>query len=62
MARPAELRLTTDAGESVVEVADTGEEQTVTLPPGLTSQVTISTTVPADAPDAPAFALAEVPR
>ncbi|MGY1753610.1 alpha-(1-_3)-arabinofuranosyltransferase domain-containing protein [Blastococcus sp. SYSU D01042] len=60
LARPAELRLTTDAGEVVVPVADTGEEQTVTLPPGLTSQVTISTTVPPDAPDAPAFALAEV--
>ncbi len=60
LSRPTELRLTTDAGEAVVPVADTGEEQALPLPPGLTSQVTISSTVPADAPDAPVVALAEV--
>lgn len=58
--RPSELRITTDAGEAVVPVADTGEEQVLDLPPGLTSQITISSTVPGDAEDAPAFALADV--
>jgi arabinofuranan 3-O-arabinosyltransferase len=57
--RPDELRITTDAGEIVVPVADTGEEQDVRLPEGYTSQVTISS-VGADGSDAPAFSLAEV--
>ncbi len=60
LARPEELRIATDAGEVVVPVADTGEEQTLTLPAGLTSQLTIRSTVPADSPDAPVFALADV--
>ena len=37
MARPTELRLTTDAGSVIVPVADTGEEQVLALPPGYTS-------------------------
>ena len=57
--RPAELRVTTDSGEIVVPVADTGEEQDVPLPEGYTSQVTISA-VAADGSDAAAFSLAEV--
>ncbi len=57
--RPAELRITTDAGEIVVPVADTGEEQELPLPEGYTSQVTISP-VAADGADAPTFSLAEV--
>ncbi|TKJ24807.1 alpha-(1-_3)-arabinofuranosyltransferase [Blastococcus sp. CCUG 61487] len=60
VARPAELRISTDAGELVVPVADTGEEQVLELPEGYTSQVTISSTVPGDDPNAPALALAEV--
>lgn len=60
VARPSELRITTDAGEVVVPVADTGEEQELQMPVGYTSQFTISSTVPGDAPDAPALALAEV--
>ncbi|MGY2130318.1 alpha-(1-_3)-arabinofuranosyltransferase [Blastococcus sp. SYSU DS0617] len=60
VARPAELRITTDTGELVVPVADTGEEQVLPLPEGYSTQVTISPLVPADAPGAPAFSLAEV--
>jgi arabinofuranan 3-O-arabinosyltransferase len=59
VARPAELRITTDSGEIVVPVADTGDEQDVPLPEGYTSQVTIRS-VGADGSDAPAFSLAEV--
>jgi arabinofuranan 3-O-arabinosyltransferase len=58
--RPSELRITTDAGELVVPVADTGEEQTLPLPEGYTSQITIASTVPADAPGAPSLSLADV--
>nr|WP_242473289.1 discoidin domain-containing protein [Blastococcus sp. TML/M2B] len=58
--RPSELRLTTDTGSVVVPVADTGEEQVLPLPEGYTSQLTISSTTPGNAEDAPAFALAEV--
>ncbi|WP_051516033.1 alpha-(1-_3)-arabinofuranosyltransferase [Candidatus Blastococcus massiliensis] len=60
VARPSELKITTDAGELVVPVADTGEEQVLPIPQGYTSQLTISSTVPANDPDAPALALAEV--
>ncbi|WP_051684036.1 alpha-(1-_3)-arabinofuranosyltransferase family protein [Blastococcus sp. URHD0036] len=57
VARPTELRLTTDAGEAVVPVADTGEEQVLTLPPGYTSTLTIAATSTADTQ---AMALANV--
>ena len=60
VARPEELRITTDTGELVVPVADTGEEQAVPLPEGYTSQITISSLVAADAPGAPALSIAEV--
>ena len=60
VARPSELRITTDAGELVVPVEDTGEEQVLPVPEGYTSQLTISSTVPADDPDAPGLSLAEV--
>jgi arabinofuranan 3-O-arabinosyltransferase len=60
VARPSELRITTDAGEIVVPVDDTGEEQTVPLPEGRTSQITIASTVPADAEEAPSLSIAEV--
>ncbi|CAA9322575.1 MAG: hypothetical protein AVDCRST_MAG48-2724, partial [uncultured Friedmanniella sp.] len=60
VARPSELRITTDAGEIVVPVEDTGEEQTVPLPEGRTSQITIASTVPADAEGAPSLSIADV--
>ncbi|RBY81169.1 DUF3367 domain-containing protein [Blastococcus sp. TF02-09] len=59
VARPSELRITTDAGSVVVPVEDTGEEQTVPLPEGNTSQITIASTVPAGE-GAPSLSLAEV--
>ncbi|SOC49348.1 arabinofuranan 3-O-arabinosyltransferase [Blastococcus aggregatus] len=42
--RPAELRLTTDAGTTVARVADTGEPQTLALPEGPSRTLTISAT------------------
>ena len=60
VARPAQLRLTTDAGSVTVPVADTGEEQVFTLPPGYTSTLTIAATTPDD-PEALAIADVRIP-
>ncbi|WP_158548476.1 alpha-(1-_3)-arabinofuranosyltransferase [Blastococcus sp. TF02A-26] len=55
--RPTELRLITDAGEAVVPVVDTGDEQVLPLPSGPTSSLTIEAT---SAADTRALALANV--
>ncbi len=60
VARPTELRLATDAGEVTVPVADTGEEQELTLPPGYTTSLTIAATTPDD-PEALALADVRIP-
>ncbi|MGY1741851.1 MULTISPECIES: alpha-(1-_3)-arabinofuranosyltransferase domain-containing protein [unclassified Blastococcus] len=60
VARPAELRLTTDAGSVTVPVADTGDEQVLPLPPGFTSSLTIAATTAED-PEALAIADVRIP-
>ncbi|MBN1097602.1 DUF3367 domain-containing protein [Blastococcus sp. TML/C7B] len=60
-ARPDRLRLTTDAGEVTVPVADTGEAQILPLPGGATRSLTISTVVDeADGTHGAGLSLAEV--
>jgi arabinofuranan 3-O-arabinosyltransferase len=56
--RPAELRLTTDAGTRTVRVRDTGLPQTFRLPAGSSRTLTISRT--ATGTDAPSLTLTEV--
>ncbi|SEO44233.1 alpha-(1-_3)-arabinofuranosyltransferase [Trujillonella endophytica] len=60
VARPRELRLTTDAGSVVVPVADTGDEQTLPLPQGYTSALTIAATT-GERPEALALAEVRIP-
>lgn len=56
--RPARVRVTTDTGSQVVRVRDTGDLQSLRLPPGPTRTVTISQ--PTGDPDAPSLILVEV--
>jgi arabinofuranan 3-O-arabinosyltransferase len=58
--RVSELRLTTDAGEITVPVADTDEEQFLPLPEGYTRTLRISSTVPSETEDGPLFLLSDV--
>ncbi len=60
VARPAELRLTTDAGSVTVPVADTGEEQVLALPQGYTTGLTIAATT-SENPEALALADVRIP-
>ncbi|SDE93532.1 arabinofuranan 3-O-arabinosyltransferase [Blastococcus fimeti] len=56
--RPAELRLTTDAGSEVVRVMNVGRPQVFPLPAGSSRTLTISETTTDE--DSPSMALAEV--
>ncbi len=58
--RPAQLRLTTDAGELTVPVEDTSEPQVLPLPAGPTTSLTIGSVTAADAPGGTGLSLAEV--
>ncbi len=58
--RVSELRLTTDAGEITVPVADTDDEQLLPLPEGYTRTLRISSTVPSETEDGPLFLLSDV--
>ncbi|WP_051684035.1 alpha-(1-_3)-arabinofuranosyltransferase family protein [Blastococcus sp. URHD0036] len=57
--RPTQLRLTTDAGEVTVPVADTSEPQVLPLPSGSSTSLTITAVVD-DPTGATRFSLAEV--